>query len=183
MRAVASAADVSPGLVIHHFGSKDGLRAECDAHVINILDDRKEAFLVSPEVIEPSSILAAIDEYAPLLAYLARTLAEGGDLARSLFDEIVARSEEVLHKGISNGLVIRSRDPAARARYLTLASLAPLVSAVQLRAGDGSADGRQVVRDLLRELALPALELWTRGLFTDSRFIDVAISHVSADFL
>ena len=37
VRAVAAAAGVSPGLVNHHFGSKDGLRAECDAHVLEAI--------------------------------------------------------------------------------------------------------------------------------------------------
>ena len=34
VRAIADAAGVSPGLVIHHFGSKDKLRAECDEYVL-----------------------------------------------------------------------------------------------------------------------------------------------------
>ena len=32
VRAIATAAGVSPGLVIHHFGSKDGLRKACDEY-------------------------------------------------------------------------------------------------------------------------------------------------------
>ena len=31
VRAIAADAGVSPALVIHHFGSKDGLREACDA--------------------------------------------------------------------------------------------------------------------------------------------------------
>ncbi len=34
VRTVAADAGVSPGLVIHHFGSKDGLRAACDEYVL-----------------------------------------------------------------------------------------------------------------------------------------------------
>ncbi|MEP7368844.1 MAG: helix-turn-helix domain-containing protein, partial [Dermatophilaceae bacterium] len=32
VREIAAAAGVSPSLVVHHFGSKDGLRAAVDAH-------------------------------------------------------------------------------------------------------------------------------------------------------
>ena len=32
IKAVAQQAGVSPALVIHHFGSKDALRAACDDH-------------------------------------------------------------------------------------------------------------------------------------------------------
>jgi AcrR family transcriptional regulator len=34
VRQIAAAAGVSPGLVIHHFGSKDGLRKAVDEHVL-----------------------------------------------------------------------------------------------------------------------------------------------------
>ena len=34
IRAIAADAGVSPGLVVHHFGSKDGLREACDRHVV-----------------------------------------------------------------------------------------------------------------------------------------------------
>ena len=34
VRQVAAAAGVSPGLVMHHFGSKAGLRAAVDEHVL-----------------------------------------------------------------------------------------------------------------------------------------------------
>jgi AcrR family transcriptional regulator len=34
VRSIASDAGVSAGLVMHHFGSKDKLRAECDAHLL-----------------------------------------------------------------------------------------------------------------------------------------------------
>ena len=41
VRAIAEAAGVSPGLVNHHFGSKDGLRAECDAFVTDAIRQAK----------------------------------------------------------------------------------------------------------------------------------------------
>ena len=45
MKAIAEAAGVSPGLVIHHYGSKDELRRVCDEHVIaKLLDERFAAY-------------------------------------------------------------------------------------------------------------------------------------------
>ncbi len=38
VRAIAADADVSPALVIHHFGSKDGLREACDAYVTDLME-------------------------------------------------------------------------------------------------------------------------------------------------
>lgn len=39
LRQVAAAAGVSPGLVVHHFGGKDGLRAAVDEHAAGICED------------------------------------------------------------------------------------------------------------------------------------------------
>ena len=44
VRAIAEAAGVSPGLVIHHFGSKDGLRKACDDYIAE--DERLTPVLV-----------------------------------------------------------------------------------------------------------------------------------------
>ena len=41
VRAIAADAGVSAALVIHHFGSKDGLRAECDEHVLETVKREK----------------------------------------------------------------------------------------------------------------------------------------------
>src|SRR4029077_17883216 len=38
VRAIAADADVSPALVIHHFGSKDALREACDRYVTDCID-------------------------------------------------------------------------------------------------------------------------------------------------
>src|SRR5699024_11120142 len=41
IRQIAEVAGVSPGLVAHHFGSKAGLRAECDSHFLAIMLNAK----------------------------------------------------------------------------------------------------------------------------------------------
>ena len=48
VRAIAAEAGVSPGLVIHHFGSKDALRASCDEHVLRVIREAEtDAFTQS----------------------------------------------------------------------------------------------------------------------------------------
>ena len=54
VRTIAEAAGVSPGLVIHHFGSKDGLRAECDDHVLELTRARNLESLREPAADEVS---------------------------------------------------------------------------------------------------------------------------------
>ena len=39
VRSIAADAGVSPALVLHHFGSKEGLRTACDEHVVGFFED------------------------------------------------------------------------------------------------------------------------------------------------
>src|SRR3954454_7100207 len=88
VRAIAADAGVSPGLVIHHFGSKEGLRAACDEHVLRLIrEEETDAFVAG----SPGDLLArfaAIDDYAPMVGYLVQTLLSGGDLAATLLQRM-----------------------------------------------------------------------------------------------
>ena len=47
MRSVAEAAGVSAQLVVHHFGSKEGLAAACDEHVLQLFREHNVSLLGS----------------------------------------------------------------------------------------------------------------------------------------
>src|ERR1700739_2418902 len=85
LRSIAEAAGVSAALVIHHFGSKDGLRKACDDYVAEeIRNDKSEAMRAK----EPGTWfaqLAEIESYAPMMAYLVRSMQSGGDRAKMLW--------------------------------------------------------------------------------------------------
>ena len=49
VRAIAQAAGVSPGLVIHHFGSKDGLRQACDDYIAEEVRSEKSQAIRSTD--------------------------------------------------------------------------------------------------------------------------------------
>ncbi|MFF0815419.1 TetR family transcriptional regulator [Rhodococcus sp. NPDC003318] len=176
VRAVAAAAGVSPGLVIHHFGSKDGLRESCDAYVLEAIRAAKTESLTRPSAAGLLQQLADVEEYAPLVAYLVRSYQSGGELARQLFDHIVATTEQYLADGVAAGTLRPSRDPAARARYLAMQSLGSTLLFLQIRGEqDGPVDWGRAIRDLTDEIMLPALELYTEGLFTASTFLDAVV--------
>ena len=54
LRAIAARAGVSAGLVRHHFGSKEQLRAECDATVLNRYRSLKTESMVKRGLVIPS---------------------------------------------------------------------------------------------------------------------------------
>ncbi|MFC4605650.1 TetR/AcrR family transcriptional regulator [Rhodococcus kronopolitis] len=178
VRAVAAAAGVSPGLVNHHFGSKEGLRAECDAHVLEVFRIVKTESLTRPSAAGLLHQLAEVEEYAPLLAYLIRSWQAGGPLARSMFEHLVANTERYLAEGVAAGTLRPSRDPAARARYLSMQNLGGTLLFLQMRGEtDDPVDWPRALRELTDEIMLPALELFTEGLFLDRTYLDTVLEH------
>lgn len=167
VRSIATAAGVSPGLVNHHFGSKEGLRTACDEHVLRVIRESKTASAGPAGMMEQ---LARIDEYAPLAAYIVRSFAAGGVLARELFEHMVDDAVRYLDGGVRDGRFTPSRDPAARARFLTRQNVGGLLLYVQMAGPD--VDFREALTALGAEIMLPALELYTDGLFTDSQALD-----------
>lgn len=174
LRAIARDAGVSPGLVVHHFGSKDGLRAACDAHVLRVIRAHKEQVVRTsgPDLLLVQ--LARIEELAPLLQYALTSLAAGGPFARQLVEQMVDDAVEYLVLGESEGTIRPSRDPRARARFLVLQALGAVL--LHLRLQPEPLVGADLVRSVADVITLPALELFTHGLLTDSRYLDAYLA-------
>src|SRR5215468_1177003 len=92
IRGVAAAAGVSPGLVRHHFGSKQALRDAVDAHVMG------EILRINDELKEDSArgdlrrTILSRDVMRPYQGYLMRALTEGSPTLARLFDGMIAPS-------------------------------------------------------------------------------------------
>lgn len=133
IRGIAKAAGVSPGLVQHHFGTKDGLRAACDRHVFDTIRAQKEAGLTEGRAADPDFLgsLYAVD--ALWLHYLARALVDGGEAVDALFDHFVGYTVDYL--AAADPTRYRVDDPATRdlaavmnAMHLGLMALHPHLS-------------------------------------------------------
>ncbi|MEG3630487.1 TetR/AcrR family transcriptional regulator [Streptomyces poriticola] len=133
VRQIAAAAGVSPGLVVHHFGSKDGLRLEVDRHVLAVF----EAMLGEltgeggRELLDPgagtASLSAAFARHlppdSPLPGYLRRLLLSDTDAGRQLFRRLFELSRAALQELAAAGMAAEGRDPAVRAAVLLAADL------------------------------------------------------------
>ena len=174
LRAIADAAGVSAALVIHHFGSKDGLRKACDDYIAEEIRSSKSEALQSKDPATWFAQMAEIEDYAPLMAYLVRSMQSGGELATLLWRRMIDNADEYLDEGVRAGTIKTSRDAHARARYLGITGGGGFLLYLQMH--ETPTDIRAVLRDYAREMILPALELYTEGLMVDSTMYDAFLA-------
>ena len=179
VRTIAERAGVSPGLVLHHFGSKAGLREACDEYVRQAVREAKTEAITSHDQQTFLQQMADMDQYSGLLGYMLRSMQTGGPMAATLFDHMVEDIQVYLAKGEEAGTVRPSRDPKARARWLAANGMGSVTMLFTLY-GDGSdTDFGALLRRWSQELALPALEVYTEGLFTERTMLDAYLLYVS----
>jgi hypothetical protein len=118
--------------------------------------------------------MAEIESYAPLMAYLVRSMHTGGDLAKTLWQKMIDDAEEYLDDGVRTGLLKPSRDPRARAKYLSITGGGGFLLYLQMH--ENPTDLRAVLRDYARDMVLPALEIYTDGLMADSTMYDAFLA-------
>ncbi|ART68719.1 TetR family transcriptional regulator [Mycobacterium dioxanotrophicus] len=174
LRTIAEAAGVSAALVIHHFGSKDGLRKSCDAYVADVIRDAKSESMQSADPASWLAQMAEIESFAPLVAYLVRSMQSGSELAKSFWMKMLENAEQYLEEGVRTGVLKPSRDPHARARYLAICGGGAFLLYIQMH--DNPTDLRTVLHDYGEEMVLPALELYTNGLMADSTMYDAFLA-------
>lgn len=174
LRAIAEAAGVSAALVIHHFGSKEGLRKACDDYIAEEIRSGKTEAMQSTDPASWFAQMAEIESYAPLMAYLVRSMQTGGELAKTLWQKMTDDAEAYLDDGVKTGLLKPSRDPRARAKYLSITGGGGFLLYIQMH--ETPTDLRAVLRDYARDMVLPALELYTEGLMVNSTMYDAFLN-------
>jgi AcrR family transcriptional regulator len=136
VRAIAAEAGVSPALVLHHFGSKAGLRGAVDAYVVGrmqalVADDGGAAVAEMTASGSARSIAELFAEVfppgEPIPAYLRRMLLSGDPAGQELFGAWFAVSRQMLDRMVSDGVARQSADPDVRAAYLLVADLGLLL--------------------------------------------------------
>jgi AcrR family transcriptional regulator len=174
LRAIAEAAGVSAALVIHHFGSKEGLRKACDDYIAEEVRSAKSESLRSADPATWFAQMAEIESYAPMMRYLVRSMQSGTELAKTFWRRMLENAEEYLEEGVRAGTLKPSRDPKARAKYLGLTGGGGFLLYLQMH--DNPTDMAAVLHDYGEEMVLPALEVYTNGLMTDSTMYDAFVA-------
>ena len=148
VRDIAAQAGVSPALVLHHFGSKDGLRAEVDAFAAKAFDAILEA-IPSDDLAELLTGGAAKGSLAeafargfppgsPLPAYLRRLLLTNDPAGAALFGRWYAATRRLLDAMVEIGVAPPSADPDVRAAFFLVNDLALILLRNQIAAAIGA---------------------------------------------
>ena len=140
VRQIAAAAQVSPALVLHHFGSKAGLREAVDDHVAGIFSELFDTDdeTVLPELLEGDGgsiaqlFARTFPPDSPLPAYLRRLLLSGDPAGGRLFQHWYDATQALFAQLASAGLVIADGDPAVRSAFALANDLALVLLRDQL---------------------------------------------------
>jgi AcrR family transcriptional regulator len=170
-RTIAGRAGVSPGLITHHFGSKEALRAECDTEVLRQYTAYKTDAVDMPTD-RLFQLMDAPGVTASMMVYMLRAIHAGGQPARTFLERLIDDARAVMTHAVQTGLVRPSRDEEARLRYLTYQTMGALlvqfVTSPQLTPEAFVAH----VQDGAFNQVLPTLELFTEGFLTNRQMLD-----------
>jgi TetR/AcrR family transcriptional regulator, regulator of cefoperazone and chloramphenicol sensitivity len=123
IREIARAAGVSPGLVRHHFGSKEELRQACDAYALDALREYVDKAVTEAGLSDPATVAEARNPLNPLNRYLSRALIDDSGAAADIFDALVAMSEHSLRETDNNRIEPPTADLRTRAALLVAMAL------------------------------------------------------------
>jgi AcrR family transcriptional regulator len=167
VRAIATEAAVSPGLVLHHYGSKQGVVEAVEEWVQSLLRSSTADEGVSTDPAEANARRSAAFERlltgTPLLqSYIRRMLLEESPEGLEWFARIVDDGAKDLRRRERQGMARRSADVQAVAAILDVLALVPLLLPRHLEHVLGSESGedglgrwREATSELLRSALYP----------------------------
>ena len=178
VRQIAARAGVSAGLITHHFGSKDALRAECDADVLRqILQLKVDGIGMAPS--ESVARIARLGDYGPAFGYMLRSLRDGGETGRIFLQNMIDDARDYTAAAVESGMVLPSRDEEARVEMLVTQSVGGMLLQLSLRGQTDFSDGAELIRSLSGSTSFALLELYTQGLLTDSSLLNAYVDQVA----
>lgn len=159
IREIAAAAGVSPGLVMHHYGSKDGLKDAADRHAAaffeEVLGDFARLIEEGRDTSLTRMLAARLDSEPVMIDYIRRMLMDGGETADALFAKLYDASAAGMRSLAATGLMRQVPDERILTAFLLANDLALLLLRRQLTSVTG-----------LDPLSPEGLARWTETIMT-----------------
>lgn len=124
---IAHHAHVSPPLIVHHFGSKAGLRAACDVEITQQIKDAKAKAIAAGTGMSPDMLVTQMADGAPALRYLFQALVDSTTDIDALVDHLVDDAVDYLDQAEQAGLATHSDTPRHRAALILLWSFGGMI--------------------------------------------------------
>ena len=166
IRDIAKAAGVSPGLILHHFGSKAGLREACDDHVVAEFA-RARTETVESATTDPFAAMAGIRGEKAFMRYMLQSLREGSPAAARLFDGLVEESVRLSELSVEHGQLRASQNLYDQTVILVAWQFGGLLLMDHVARAFGT---EPYSDDMTKRYARGVLEVLTHGVFADSRY-------------
>jgi TetR/AcrR family transcriptional regulator, regulator of cefoperazone and chloramphenicol sensitivity len=173
VREIAATAGVSPALVVHHFGSKDGLRAAVDDYasqafdsLFSMDDQDLAAALTGDGWASVAEMFArAFPHGSPLPAYLRRLMLTNDPAGAALFGRWYALTRRLLDSLTEMGAAQPTEDPPVRAAFLLVNDLALILLRNHVAAAIGV---DPLTPDGITRWAKEVTAVYTKGAFTNA---------------
>lgn len=170
VREIAKCAEVSPALVLHHYGSKEGLRHAVDEHVAGIFDvllaqdtDAWDAANTAKEFTGFAELLLAnLPANTRIPAYLRRLFLTGDPVGKDLFRRWLEMTVGISEQLIAAGIMLPVDDVQARAAFLLCNDLSMILFRLHLM---DAADLDPLSQEGLQRWAGTAFDAYSRGVF------------------
>ena len=167
VRQIASAAGVSPALVIHHYGSKENLRAVLEERVAAFVESMLADLARGQEEGGSASVAQLFAdrlEREPAMAgFVRRLLCDGGPAGVGLFERLYQATRAGMQAMEQAGVVRPSRDEPVRNAFLLSNDLAMVL----LRPHISQVIGVDpLARDGLVRWSVEVFDVYSGGVFT-----------------
>jgi AcrR family transcriptional regulator len=166
VREIAAAAGVSAALVMHHYGSKDGLKDAVDRRAVAFFEEMiGELARIGEE--GGSASLAELfadrlEREPAMTGYVRRLLADGGEAADGLFAKLFEATEAGMRSLVAAGIARPAHDERIRTAFL----LANDLSLVLLRRQIARVTGTDpLTRAGLAAWTAAVMDVYTGGVF------------------
>jgi AcrR family transcriptional regulator len=162
VRDITSAAGVSPGLLIHHFKSKEAFITACIDEVFGEV----LSFKTEPNPLDMNTQLnkwkSNPEFYKTPLKFFKAVMSSNSDYSKQLFELILDGSRKVLEDGVKNGLVKKPSDLEMTNLVLAVNSLGTILLSDYIRDQLG---GEFTDPEYAQGFMQANLEIYTNGVY------------------